>query len=148
MAPHVMKTPYAWSPAEHRLACLAPIAETDAVDEATRFLLLNCVETYLELNENDWKEYALLLEDRKFPRLEDIEMTWGDRKMAEGRAQGRVQGQLEGRRQMLLEQLESRFGELSPTARRGVQALTSEDELGDLARRVLDARSLEELGLA
>jgi hypothetical protein len=131
----LMKTPETWSPAEHQLACLEPIVRSHEIDEATRYLLLNCVETYLELDENDWKEFNMLVEDRKFPRLEDIKMTWGDRKV------------LEGRRQTVLEQLESRFGVLPAATRSSIQALTTEDELRDLARKVLDARSLEELGL-
>lgn len=131
----LLKTPGTSSPAEHLLACLEPIVETDAVDEATRCLLLNCVETYLQLDANDRKEYAMLLEDRKFPRLEDIEMTWGDRKV------------LEGRRLTLCDLLEDRFGPLPAGIQRGVQALTTEDELRDLTRRILDARSLDELGL-
>jgi uncharacterized protein DUF4351 len=69
---------------------------------------------------------------------------------AEGRQQGKVegrqQGKVEGMRQLLLEQLKQRFGPLPPAVRRRVGAIDSPKELGALAKRVLAADSLAEMG--
>jgi hypothetical protein len=48
---------------------------------------------------------------------------------------------------LLLEQLERRFGPLPQATVKRVRALTSSEELSRLAARVLDAPSLEDLGL-
>lgn len=55
-------------------------------------------------------------------------------------------GRLEGQRELIVIQLESRFGALSPAAMARVEQLTS-DQLTDLARRFFTAQSLQELGL-
>jgi len=60
---------------------------------------------------------------------------------------GRREGQIEGMRRLLLQQLEQRFGSLSPGVRRRVKAITSAKELGALAKRVLVVGSLAEMGL-
>jgi len=61
----------------------------------------------------------------------------------EGLEQGREQGQ----RELLLHLLTRRFGPLPEATRQRVQALTSSEELSGLAERVLDAPSLDDLGL-
>jgi hypothetical protein len=53
----------------------------------------------------------------------------------------------EGKRALLLEQLDRRFGPLPEATVKGVHALTSSEELSRLAARVLDAPSLDDLGL-
>ena len=62
----------------------------------------------------------------------------------QGRKEGRDQGRKEGRVQILLEQLSLRFGRLSSAARTHVQAASAE-QLDAWARRVLTARSLDEV---
>jgi flagellar biosynthesis/type III secretory pathway protein FliH len=88
-----------------------------------------------------------------------VKMTWADRMKDEGRLEGRQEGRQEGRnqglqegeemgaRKLLLALLEQRFGQLPPFARRGVAALRSADRLTQLARNLLAAGSLAELGL-
>jgi hypothetical protein len=65
----------------------------------------------------------------------------------EGRTEGRQEGQIDGMRQLLLQQLQQRFGALPPGVRRRVRAITSTKELKALAKRVLVAGSLAEMGL-
>lgn len=64
-----------------------------------------------------------------------MEMTWSDKVRAE-----------EGRR-MVVRLTEHRFGPLAEEDRRRIQAIESTDELERLYDRLLEARSLEELGL-
>ena len=83
--------------------------------------------------------------------LEETLIEWRDKArregLQEGRKEGRHAGQVEGMRLVLLQQLEQRFGALPPQVRRRVKALSSAKRLEDLAKRVLVAGSLEELGL-
>jgi flagellar biosynthesis/type III secretory pathway protein FliH len=65
----------------------------------------------------------------------------------EGRELGEREGREHGQRELLLHLLTRRFGPLTEATRQRVQALTSSEELSSLAERVLDARSLDDLGL-
>ena len=88
-----------------------------------------------------------------------MEMTWAGRIAHEAREsalkegiekgleKGLEKGREEGKRDLLLEQLERRFGPLPQATVKRVRALTSPEELSRLAARVLDAPSLEDLGL-
>ena len=87
--------------------------------------------------------------------LEETLIKWHDeiRKEAlkEGRTEGRREGQQEGQvlslRKVLLQLLTQRFGRLPETARRRVEQIASTKELEKLTRKVLSARSLEEMGI-
>lgn len=65
----------------------------------------------------------------------------------EGRQEGRETGQLEGMRQLLLRLLEQRFETVPARVRRKVKAIASAKELEELAKRVLVASTLAEMGL-
>jgi hypothetical protein len=81
---------------------------------ATRFLLLNCAETYVELTEDDQEEFDMLRDRKGYPRLEDIKMTWADRMKAqiwaEAKAEAKAQARVEESLRFLSRQIESRFG--------------------------------------
>ncbi len=134
--------PGAESPARHKLACLTPITKA-ALTERQRVLLVNCIETYVDLNDAAQREYEALLAEEGNEEVATMEMTWAGRIAHEARREGREEGQ----RELLLRQLERRFGPLSPATRKRVGELTSPEELSRLAERLLDASSLEELGL-
>lgn len=84
-----------------------------------------------------------------------MEMTWADRiahearesALKEGIERGLEKGLEKGKRDLLIEQLERRFGPLPEATVKRVQALTSPEELSRLAARLLDAPSLDDLGL-
>jgi hypothetical protein len=138
------------SRAEHKLACLRPIVEAD-LDEARRFLLAECVETYVQLDEAARQEYRALLAEPQNREIATMELTWSGQIAQEVREhalrEGREEGREEGRRELLLDLLERRFGPLPGTTVRRVQQLTTAEELSALAARIFDARSLKDLGL-
>ena len=144
------------SRAAHKLACLRPIAAADGLSDAERFLLFNCVETYLELDPEEAAEHEALRAAEGNREVRDMAMTWADKKIAEGwrrakieRAEGRPGlGREAGIREVVLRQFGLRFGPLPEEARRRVEAISSPDALARLADQVLVARSLEEMGLA
>ena len=130
------------SAARHKLACLTPISKAELTDRQ-RVLLVNCIETYVQWNDAAQAEYEALLAEEGNEEVATMEMTWADSLRAEGMEKGRD----EGRRELLLEQLERRFGPLTPATVERVRSLASREELSRLAARVLDASSLEDLEL-
>ncbi|MEM8933180.1 MAG: hypothetical protein AAGE94_18475, partial [Acidobacteriota bacterium] len=72
----------AWSsgdPVEHKIACLQPIAKAD-LSELDRFQLLNIVETYVRLDENDAERYAEALAEAP-QEVTIMERTWAEQMM-------------------------------------------------------------------
>ncbi len=134
------------SPARHKLACLEPIVDAELTDRQ-RYLLVNCVETYVKWNEAAQEEYENILAEEGKEKVVIMETTWADRLRQEGRREGRREGEDEGKRDMLLALLERRFGPLPAATRKRVLGITSSSELSRLATRVLDAPSIEDLGL-
>ena len=130
----------------HRLrhACFEKIASAEGLTDVERFLLFNCVATYLELDGGAAPEFAALRARFKKPEAEMKPVTWEEKVEARGREQGKENGM----REVLLRLLRSRFPSLSGQTVARVEAIRSPEELGSLAERLLTARSLEELGLA
>jgi hypothetical protein len=113
---------------------IASSAET----EVRKYLLCECVEAYLPLEEVQMNEYEQLLVTPPYQ---------GARKYGKTSFElGHEQGQLTGEQKLLREQLAHRFGPLSEEVSKRLQSC-SEAQLLDLARRVLTASSLRELGL-
>ena len=62
----------------------------------------------------------------------------------EGRVQGRVEGRVEGQMEILLGQIEKRFGLVSPAVRKRL-AVLKPDQLRQTGLRLLDAKRMEDL---
>jgi hypothetical protein len=103
-----------------------------------RYLLCECVDAYLPQNDEERRAYETTLLSDPDPEVRTMSMTTFERLRHEGR--------LQGKREVLLIHLESRFGPVSPEVRQRLEAL-SVDQLDDLARAVLKAQSLQDLGL-
>ncbi len=145
---------------ELKLACLRRIVIAD-LDDARRILLVDCVETYLELNSDEAAEYARLNTVRENREVRKMATTWSERIAAQGRAQGREEGRKMERegaqaerqkgllavRKILLSLLEQRFGPLPAATRERVEAISSLDRLTRLSERALTVRSLAALRL-
>jgi flagellar biosynthesis/type III secretory pathway protein FliH len=132
---------------------LSSIAHAE-IDDARKLLLANCAETYIQLDESEREAYETLLareENREVAIMERTLLTSFDRAAQRGFEQGleqaREKGLVQGRRDLLLDLLERRFGPLPKATVQRVQALGSPEELSRLAERVLDARSLDDLGI-
>jgi len=111
-----------------------------------RFLLVNCVETYLQLSGQDAAEYARLSEQTENREVTTMEMTWADRMRREGRIEERAES-IESLRGIVLHQLEQRFGPLPERVMRRVERFRTLRPLRRIAERVLVAHSLRDLGL-
>jgi hypothetical protein len=150
--------PGRWSRAGHRMACFRRIAAAD-LPELKKFLLVNCVETYLQLSGQDAAEYARLAGKAENKEARAMELTWADRMRREGRIEGRAEGRVEGRaegraevienlRMVVLHLLEQRFGPLPKTTQRRVERLRSLRSLRRIAEQVLVVNSLRDLGFS
>ncbi len=155
--------------AKLKLELLRKIASAPG-NEIERFLLTNCVETYLQLTGRAAEQFAALYAAQANPEVEAMRMTWADRMEVEyaekgmekglakglekGLEQGMEQGMKKARaegvehlRKTLLRMLGKRFGEVSPGVRGRIEAIGSLDELSGLVERILEVKSTEELGL-
>ncbi len=134
--------PGPWSRAGLKMACLRRIAGLNG--RTGPFLLVDCVENYLQLEPKEVSEFEALRSRRENQEVRAMAMTWSETQQAMGWEKGRNGG----RREILLNLLGKRFGPLPEKVRRQVETINSLDRLTELAERVLSARSLEEMGLA
>ncbi len=138
--------PGSWSRAELKMACLRRIAGLKS--RIDPFLLVDCVENYLQLDAREVAEFEALHSRRENKEVRAVAMTWSEKLEEKGRTEGIAQGAQRGARQILLVLLGKRFGPLPENVRRRVETINSLDRLTELAERVLSAHSLEEMGLA
>jgi hypothetical protein len=145
------------SRAELKIECLRRLAHAGLDLDARQVLLLvECVQTYLQLNAEEAKEYDILCSLAANQEVRAMEtMWWGDRVRLESLEQGRQEGRREGlteggraaARQILLKLIDQRFGRVPARVRRQVEAIDSLDRLSELAGRVYAVGALDELGL-
>ena len=157
------------SRAELKMACLRRIATADLPSNQS-FLLVNFVETYLQLTGRQAEEFDCLRQQAENQEVVAVRMTWAEqieaqglkkgleqglerglekgleRGLEAGRKEGRAEG-IEALRNIVLLQLEQRFGAVPETARRKLEKISALEPLTHLAERVFVARSLQELGL-
>jgi putative YhgA-like transposase len=126
--------PGTMSRAELKMACLRRIAKLRGRFDS--YLLVNCVENYLQLTAEEAVELEALRARKENTEVQAMAMTWSEKLEAKGV------------REILLLLLAERFGPLPEGARRQVEEISSLRRLTQLAKRVLTAHSLEEMGLA
>src|SRR5207249_3737231 len=103
-----------------------------------RFLLCECVQAYLPLEEPQQIEFERLLDTEPYQGVKAMATTWYEQGLEKGK---------EHMVQLLLSQLEERFGLLPPQVRERLSSWQLE-RLTGLGRALLRAGSLQELGLA
>ena len=106
--------------------------------EQQRYLLGECVQAYLPLDDELQQEFQKLVTGETYQGVQAMSITWFE--------QGLEKGIEKGYREVLREQLEERFGSLSAAVLERFQQLPAE-HLPALARSILRAQSLRELGL-
>jgi hypothetical protein len=145
--------PGRWSQAELKLECLRRIA-TSGVVGLRKQALVDWVETYIQLTEQDALELQRLLDLEGNEEIKTMELTWLGQAEARGMEKGIEKGaetatrQAVGRmRRVVLRQIEQRFGAVPTKTRRKIEAIDSLEPLADLAERVLVVDSVGALGL-
>jgi predicted transposase YdaD len=126
------------------------VAES-GLDEARKFLLLDVIETYSKLSEDERARLERLISRKEYRTVQEVKETWSDRMRERGRKEGRKEGReagvIEGKRETLLRQLTAKFGPLSPEMIAKVKAVPSAAELDAYLDRFVAAESLEDMGL-
>jgi hypothetical protein len=128
---------------ELRLAALERIA-TSGLDEARQYLLVNFVETYLTMSEDELPAYEQRLSQGGHMAVQALEMTWGERLREEGREEGRKKAVLAVKREVLLDQLRIRFGEV-PEELATTIAQADDIQITNLLHKAVLVAGLEEL---
>jgi hypothetical protein len=123
--------------AELRAFALQRIGSSQEND-VRKVLLANCVEEYLDLNEEQQREFERLLTTEPYREVRTMGITTFDK--------GKAEGLTDGLRLLIFIQLEERFGSINFQTRERVEGLPA-DQLKVLGKRILNARSLKELGL-
>ena len=122
----------------------APLAERQ------RFLLRECVQAYLQMDESQQREYDRLLEAKPYQGVKAMNLTVFERGeisgIQKGRQEGWLEGWQEGRCDVLRVRLEDKFGELPPEVVERLAKVPAEG-LKFLSRAILGANSLKDLGL-
>jgi hypothetical protein len=164
--------PGRWGRAELKLQCLRRIAGSD-VAGLRKQILVDWVETYVQLTPQDALELQRLLDLEGNEEIKAMELTWlgqaeargmekgiekgiekgMEQGIAKGVQKGIAQGaetatrQAVGRMQrVVLRQIEQRFGKVPAKVRRRIEAIDSLEPLADLAEKVLLVDSVGDLG--
>lgn len=126
------------SPARHKLDCMSRVSKA-SLQDSEKYLLAYCVENYLQLGEDDRKEYRAMLAEIEDQGLPEVE-SWSDYQ-----ERLRQEGRLEALRRSVLKVLERRFGRVPTEVRQRVEALSSVQQLDNWLTRALEVGSPEEL---
>jgi hypothetical protein len=107
-----------------------------------RYLLHECAQAYLSLSESQQRQYEELMMQDPYREVNAMTVAMYDKTRLEGMERGIEKGQ----RELLLGQLEERFGSLTAEARNRLASWPPED-LPRLGRALIKAQSLRDLGL-
>ncbi|HSJ76555.1 MAG TPA: hypothetical protein VK899_10300, partial [Gemmatimonadales bacterium] len=131
--------PGSWSRAELKLECLRRIAASDVVG-LRKLVLVDWVETYVQLTEQDALELRRLLDLEGNEEIKTMELTWLGQAEARGIEQGVTLGAetatrkaVERMRRVVFRLMAQRFGAVPAKTRRKIEAIDSLEPLADLA---------------
>lgn len=124
---------------------LRHIAETPMSDQK-RFILRECIQAYLPIDEEQKRALVGILETEKYSGVKAMNKTVYEEGIEKGIEKGIETGEIRGRRAVLREQLEARFGAVSPSINERLNQMSLQ-ELIDLGKTLIRAQSLAELGL-
>ena len=105
-------------------------------------LLVNVIETYFVLSEEDAERYRRLVSRKEYRAVQEVELTWADKLIEKGRGVGVI----EGKRETLLRLLAAKFGDLPREIAAKAEAMSAA-ELDTVLDRLLTATTLDELDL-
>jgi predicted transposase YdaD len=149
----LMKVPTdrrAWLNAEARQRIAAA-----GLNEYLTFLLMECLEAYLNLTPDEMAEVERLLQQDDYREARQMAVTTFERGVQQGELKGRQEGRQEGRlegfelglRRAISVQLRTRFAAVPDSVLARLDRMTGR-ELEELLEQLAGATSLAELGLA
>lgn len=133
--------------AQLRLDCLRRIAAASELDPRRRFMLFNCVVTYVESDERAAEEFEALLAEHGNQEVRDMLMTWAEKIETRGYDRARAED-LTAMRDLLQRLLEQRFGGLPQKVIQQISEISSLQKLTRMAEQIHMIKDLEDLELA
>jgi hypothetical protein len=130
-----------WDPVEKKLRCLEAIRRTE-VDEARRFVLVNIVDLYVELNEAQAELFAAELAKQDHEEVREMVITWED-----ALAASKTEGVVETMRSSILRVLTRRLEAVPASVREKLDAIQSLERLEEVLDQAAVARSVDEIVL-
>ncbi len=137
----IPKEKVAWLGAE----ALRRLVEAPLTDQQ-KFLLAECVQAYLPLDEAQQQEYERIVAGEPYQGVTAMNTTWFEKGIKKGREEGREEGREIGLRDVLPDQLQDRFGPLPDKVLDRLQKMSGE-ELTKVGKALVRAKSLKDLGL-
>jgi len=116
------------------------------LSDQQRFLLGECVQAYLPLDETQQREFERLVASEPYRGVQAMNTTWYEKGIEQGITKGIEQGMEKGQREALRKVLEARFSPLSAGTLKKLAQLPM-DRLLALLEKALTADSLRDLGL-
>jgi hypothetical protein len=117
------------------------------IDDPTRKMLVDFLQTYLILTNEEQAQYEARLTPKGDRTMAAVEQTWSERLIAQGVEQGIQQGILRGKRETIVRQARERFGTIPAGIEERLVAM-DEATLDGLLVRVLHVASVDDLLLA
>jgi flagellar biosynthesis/type III secretory pathway protein FliH len=119
-------------------------------------VLINWIETYVQLSGEDAAEYQRLLNLKGNEEIRQMEQTWLGKAEARGIKKGRTEGLKKGRtegraqaveqmRQMVLREIERRFGAVPTRVAARVRAIRTLEPLGKMLKDLSIVQSADDL---
>ena len=156
-----------WSRAELKVECLRRVRSWDGA-ESRKDVLINWIESYVQLAGEDAAEYQRLLSQKDNEEIRHMEQTWlgkaearglkmglkqgVEKGRAEGLAKGVREGVREGRaqaveqmRQMVLRRLEQRFGAVPDRIHARIRGMKTLGPLAEMLEKLALVRSPDDL---
>jgi len=112
------------------------------LNEQQRFLLSECVQAYLPVEDEQRRELEQILQSATYAEVQTMNQTVYEKGIEKGIEKGRRQGQIE----LVVSLLEERFGPLSHEKRARLEEASME-EWRRLVPRIASSSSLADLGL-
>ena len=113
--------PGTWSRAELKVECLRRVRQWRGTG-FRKEVLINWIETYVQLSEEDATEYQRLLNLKENKEIRQMAQTWLGKAEARGRAEG-MEKAVDQMRGLVLKRIEQRFGVVPERVQTRVQAI-------------------------
>jgi len=139
--------PGSWSRAELKVECLRRIGQWDGTG-FRKDLLVNWIESYVQLTGRDAAEYQRLLSLKDNKEVQEMELTWMEKLEAKGVAKGKAEEKARSMAQMrqaVLRRIEERFGAVPERVQARVQAIRAPEPLIEMAERIWLVESADDL---
>jgi predicted transposase YdaD len=117
------------------------------LDPARTILLTGFFETYLQLNEEEERQLEAKIgkiDAKEAERMIEITTSWEQKGRVRGRIEGREEGRVEGQADILVRQLNKKFGHIPVEMENRVRTLSVEKQQ-ELAEAIFDIKTLEEV---